>query len=163
MRLVHYSDRPIGSPRLTPRHILGFKPDGLWVSDDDDEMTWPAWCWQEQFRLHKLACAHAVALAAGARILHLSSARDIDSFTDAFSVDRHPGILWSRLFIDWDAVAARWQGIIISPYIWERRLGDGAEWYYAWDCASGCIWDLAAIESVNLCAPSLPLLMEKAQ
>ena len=23
-------------------------------------------------------------------------------------------------------------------------------WYHGWDCASGCIWDLKAIDSINV-------------
>ena len=41
----------------------------------------------------------------------------------------------------------RVDGIIIAPYQWYCRMT--VDWYYTWDCASGCIWNLDAIESVN--------------
>jgi hypothetical protein len=27
-------------------------------------------------------------------------------------------------------------------------VDDNCGWYYGWDCASGCIWDSAAVERV---------------
>lgn len=50
--------------------------------------------------------------------------------------------------INWPMVADRYQGIVIAPYLWSRRM-DGGLWYYGWDCASGCIWDAAAVASVT--------------
>lgn len=52
--------------------------------------------------------------------------------------------------IDWKKVTEEYQGIIISPYIWQRRLAPHTMWYYGWDVASGCIWDTDAIEEVKL-------------
>ena len=48
------------------------------------------------------------------------------------------------MFIDWPKVAERYDGIIIAPYQWSRRL-DGPMWYYGWDCASGCVWRARAV------------------
>jgi hypothetical protein len=53
-------------------------------------------------------------------------------------------------YIDWSKVAAKHQGIIIAPYCYARRLTYHTAWYYGWDCASGCIWDLKAIQSVEV-------------
>lgn len=50
-------------------------------------------------------------------------------------------------YIDWASVCRAYQGIVISPYFWSRRMGP--MWYYSWDCASGVIWDADAIESVG--------------
>ncbi|QBI98814.1 hypothetical protein SEA_BOBBY_184 [Mycobacterium phage Bobby] len=50
-------------------------------------------------------------------------------------------------WIDWGKVAADYGGIIIAPYQWSRRMDP--HWYYTWDCASGCIWNLEAIESLE--------------
>ena len=51
--------------------------------------------------------------------------------------------------IDWNRVAKKYQGIIITPYIWERRLTTTCTWYYGWDVASGCIWDNKAIKEIT--------------
>ena len=30
-----------------------------------------------------------------------------------------------------------------------RRLDMETRWYYGWDCASGCVWDASAVQSVE--------------
>ncbi len=47
--------------------------------------------------------------------------------------------------IDWSAVASRYDGIEINPYRWEMR---DLDWYYAWDVASGCVWNARAIKGL---------------
>ena len=50
--------------------------------------------------------------------------------------------------IAWEKVAAKYDGLIITPYIWQRRME--LNWYYTWDCASGCIWNVRAIKDIRL-------------
>jgi hypothetical protein len=146
MRLVHYSAQPISCVRSVEQSSkLDMKPRGLWVSDDACEDNWRTWCETENFSLGNLVYAHDVMLAESANILRLSGALDIDAFHDE----------WSRIAfsdyrtIDWSAVARKYDGIIISPYIWNRRLDGRVHWYYGWDCASGCIWNAHAIASIT--------------
>jgi hypothetical protein len=133
--LIHYSDAALGTIYSVEQHdVCHFKPRGLWVSVDGDE------------GLERLTHAHVITLADRANILRLSGAADLDAFTAEFLHKPYPGLEYRA--IDWRPVAAKYQGIIIAPYIWERRLTDHAPWYYAWDCASGCIWDASAIKNV---------------
>jgi len=37
-------------------------------------------------------------------------------------------------------VSKEYDGIEIAPYQWDARLS--LIWYYGWDVASGCIWNL---------------------
>lgn len=62
-----------------------------------------------------------------------------------------PSGLW--VSVNWPLIATRWDGIIIAPYQWSCRYDDRTFWYYGWDCASGCIWNLHAITDVI--APSV--------
>jgi hypothetical protein len=123
------------------------KPTGLWISDDaDDECSWPRWCRDEQYHLGSLALAHDIVLKPTARLIWLCSVKDIDRFHGRFrSQGQHVGWRW----IDWGEVARHAEGIVITPYQWERRLdGEASDWYYSWDCASGCIWDASAVEAI---------------
>ena len=53
-------------------------------------------------------------------------------------------------YINWRKVAKAFDGIIIPEYIYSRRLdGNASDWYYGWDCASGCIWDARAIKTTK--------------
>jgi hypothetical protein len=66
----------------------------------------------------------------------------------------------SRFEIEWRKVAERFDGIIIAPYIWQRRLDLESSWYYSWDCASGCIWNASAVREI---VPMYESLVEAAQ
>lgn len=54
--------------------------------------------------------------------------------------------------ISWKKVRKNYDGIIIAPYQWDCRNASETTWYYPWDCASGCIWNL---EKVSLRLESL--------
>jgi hypothetical protein len=157
-QLVHYSAEPLTALRDVPVQKVDemdyFKPRGLWVSDDACENNWRWWCEAEGFRLDALAYAHDVAIKPDANILLLGSSNDIDEFTERWHIWPFPGPRHSRSYIDWPSLRSRYAGIVITPYIWERRLsmgsGPDAMWYYSWDCASGCIWDVSAIASATL-------------
>lgn len=152
MRLLHYAAEPFSGPILSreqrDRISTHEKPRGLWVSVEGED-DWPAWCRGERFRLDGLTHVHEVALAPGARVLRLASAFEIDAFTAQYARPFRLGT-YECQGIDWRAVASDHQGLIIAPYIWSRRLDGGANWYYGWDCASGCIWDAEAVASVAL-------------
>jgi hypothetical protein len=144
-RLAHFSDRPVTAAYDRSQEPDSRKPAGLWVSVEGDGDGWSDWCREESFSLDRLACEHEITLTDDAHILRLDGAEAIDDFTAyyGYSELNVPGSVLSRYVdrIDWVLVAARYQGIIIAPYIWSRRLTDHTFWYYGWDCASGCIWD----------------------
>lgn len=170
MRLIHFSASPkVIEPRTvkqigpTPNghNYMGAKPQGLWVSDEDDEYGWKWWCQNEEFKLDKLVYEHLVTLRPGAKILYIRSAKALDRFTTQYK-DERAGTATKVLAkgrsykdrqtvmdIDWALVAGLYQGIIITPYIWSRRLEPYTSWYYGWDCASGCIWDADAILAIT--------------
>ena len=52
----------------------------------------------------------------------------------------------SSKLIDWAEVAKDYQGVLITPYLEERRT---RYWYNTWDCASGCIWDTTCMASIE--------------
>jgi len=158
--LIHYSDRPLAfsciySQTQEPREgCIHGKPRGLWVSVEGED-DWKSWCEAENFRNIAESFATVIELREDARILRLTSALEIDSFTEEF-YDRDymkqiPGFDWRGHAIRWADVAAQFQGIIIAPYCWQRRMAKHTFWYYGWDCASGCIWDAAAIASATAC------------
>lgn len=153
MQFTHYSSEPfLGPLRSALKHDKDHKPSGFWLSVDDGEMGWADWCRAEEYELAGLACVHDVTLKGDAHILRISDPAGIDAFTAEFAgLDydgrRNLGRVWR---IDWPRVAKLYQGVVIAPYIWERRLDMVSSWYYGWDCASGCIWDASAIASIRL-------------
>lgn len=156
MHLWHYAAQPVTLDRsrryVQPEPDFYMKPQGLWVSVEGED-DWPSWCQSTEYFLGSLTYAHQVNLGPDANILHIASAEMLDSFTDDYGTEpeRRSRVLDVRN-IDWRKVAADYDGIIIAPYQWSRRLG--LDWYYGWDVASGCIWSLAAIAEVKLALAS---------
>lgn len=152
MDLIHYSSRGISSLYSVKEQTVTHKPQGLWVSDDDCEDNWKTWCRGENFNLDRLTIPHRIVLSPNANVLILAQPHDLDAFTHIYS-GVIPGINLGGYFINWQKVAYMYQGIIITPYIYQRRLTAHTTWYYGWDCASGCIWDHTCIASANLIHP----------
>lgn len=116
------------------------------LGDDD----WPTWCRENEFHHAGLAHAHRVTIAPDANLVRIMSPEGIDGLHETFAVEtdmarKHPATFgrdsWA---IDWARVARYYHGIVIAPYQWSRRMSP--DWYYGWDCASGCVWNLAAID-----------------
>lgn len=151
MLLVHYSLEPLGEIRSTEQSGGFFtyaKPRGLWLSVEDGE-GWRDWCEGEKWGLERLVFKQVVILRDWACILYLRSVEDIDVFTSRYKVEETRNGLYPSYSINWPEVAKGYQGIIIAPYQWDRRLEWDTSWYNGWDCASGCVWDVEAIESVG--------------
>ncbi|AXQ62302.1 hypothetical protein KNU09_gp71 [Gordonia phage TillyBobJoe] len=164
--LMHYAPRLVRFDRdrryTQPGPGTFEKPKGLWVSVTGPD-DWPEYCLPEFNGMRpeaRLRHAHNVTLAPGANVLRLDDVADMLEFhrtyagPSDFDLRYHPNErdLWG---IDWRVVAAEYAGIVIAPYQWSMRLN--ASWYYTWDCASGCVWDLDAIAAVEPCwLPALP-------
>lgn len=174
MIIEHYSDRRVGKPRKPyPQSRdnqwawIG-KPHGFWVSVKGED-DWPSWCLSEDFRLEGLTHRHEVILNGNHDVKIIDTPEALEMFHRQYGYDwwewrgfdqvgfrgdhKH-----ERWMIDWEKVAEVYDGIIIAPYQWDYRLpmewppairGHISNWYYGWDCASGCIWNPAAIARVK--------------
>lgn len=148
VRLIHWSAAPILALDRAWDYS-GYrarldKPTGFWVSVEGDGDGWSDWCRSEQFGVERLAHEHEVVLTPAARILQITTPEGIDALTERYGTGRYGG-----MEIEWSRLAGEYQGILIAPYQWSRRLADGRSWYYSWDCASGCVWDLDAIAAIR--------------
>lgn len=171
-KLYHYSYEPVEF--LVPDYHekdwerswpLG-KPSGLWfsVEDYEDDQNWKTWCQSEGYALDNLRCRHQLILKNDAKILHIWNSTQLEQFGLKYS--KHDAIIFeSRKMlyamgeekkpyiydINWEPIKKEYDGIIIAPYQWSCRITNpSTSWYYGWDCASGCIWNIEAIESLIL-------------
>lgn len=121
------------------------KPTGFWVSvaGEDD---WPSWCRIEEFRDIDNSVRHEVAFSTAANLLILDTATAIHDFDSEYGVVLRGGL--RGFSIDWPRLYGEYDGIVIAPYQWSVRNSD-LGWYYGWDCASGCVWNLHAVASVT--------------
>lgn len=144
-RFVHYSAEPL--TQLLPLPLVetqaGYmKPKAFWFSVDGNGDGWKDWCLGEEFNLDALVHETEIGVASHANLLCLQSAEELDAFTIKY------GSLNSRFGmteIDWTKVMTYYDGLIIAPYCYLRRLSQHTHWYYGWDCASGAVWNIDAI------------------
>ena len=160
--LSHYSKRAIevfsnGLHRGDNEH----KPGGLWLSDDF-EYGWSAFVldrlrsgsseWADGNELLRYRYDFTIDPRQLDRILALQTPGDLRRFTSYYREtsprecvdDGKPGY---GLHIDWSRVKAKYKGILITPYQSElsHRHGNLEFHWYRFDCASGCIWDIACL------------------
>ncbi len=123
----------------------GPKPDGVWYDCGGEWLRWvesemPHWLGDYTYRLF---------LDKG-KMLYIDSPEMLDIFTQTYRATAVEGVSSpSSYYIDWPAVAKKYTGIEICPYIWERRMSRHTEWYYGWDLASGCVWDPCIIRKLE--------------
>lgn len=118
------------------RDRASFKPNGLWLSVDDD---WRRWCTDEEWGGDWFEHPEVHFQIATDRCLWLKTPEDFVPFTNEYADSE-------GYYITWNRVAEVYAGIIIAPYQWTHRLSLTVNWYYPWDCASACVWDLSAIK-----------------
>jgi len=139
----HWSSKRVES--INPRSYIqeiDFKPNGFWFDVDKD---WERFCIGDDWNLDGLKYLYRVQLKDTGNILVLNGTLDLRKFTEEYKASKYPGVPYSYIpmdssWIDWRKVAALYSGIIIAPYIWGCRTD--LRWYYTWDCASGCVWNL---------------------
>ena len=139
------SRHPVAFEQRELPQIPDFKPKGFWYGIGDSWISWvkgnmPEW---EGNYLYEVKVNSD-------KILHMSTYEELAEFTTKFGCSIVPSTLPTErlVYIDWRPIAERWDGIEISPYIWDAR--HDFIWYYGWDCASGCIWNTEKIELVEL-------------
>ncbi len=156
MKLIHYSPEIIEYLEpITYDQNLSWrsKPIGLWVSveHENSDMNWKEWCEGESFQLENLKYAHEITLKKDATIFYIKTPEELFSFTREYPYStRTYDIEYDTYKLNWNKISEEYQGIIITPYLWECRLSIESSWYYCWDCSSGCIWDLTCIDKFEL-------------
>ena len=157
--LKHYSDKP--NLILEPLYNKGIstqsehsrKPSGFWVSISESWKTF----WEQESNycqapemLDNLKYCYDIKLSDDINILLIDTPEKMLEFND------HYGTKYGNTLINWKSLAYDYQGIILPSYFDMYRLNSDLEWYYTWDCASGCIWDISCIMSVdNIKEPKL--------
>ncbi len=153
--LSHFSKETLVIDQEFPRRYdyPVMKPFGLWLSDESDETSWSSWCADNAPELIQDKTETFVAVRTD-NILHLRSNVDVDKFTKDFARQdsKYNEPSGKHVFIydiDWDRVYLEYDGILITPHQWQRRLTNHTAWYNSWDCASGCFWNMDILEIVK--------------
>jgi len=138
---IHLSKNPIY--KLEKRHYTqrpGDKPDGFWYGFGDEWIDFTETAAPER----KGKYVYEVDIN-GSNVLQIKDYSKIAKFTKEHEYARQiiPGKIFS---IDWSRIEFKYDGIEINPYIDQARMDDEFLWYYSWDVASGCIWNLEKVD-----------------
>lgn len=152
--LMHYSKKRIERVvSIYQCRIPQCKPRGLWISVEKNEPGWICWkqyCENSGTRSsgEDFIICYNVIMTSGANIKIISSEEDLEKFHRQYARAIPPVETRGDIFlIDWNLVSKDHQGVMIAPYLWSM-CNSHINWYYNWDCASGCIWDASAIERI---------------
>lgn len=177
MKRIHYSDQPViyDPTRAYPLSKGCFKPDGLWYSASTGDDGWVEWCKEADFRGEYLKHQHELIIDTS-KILLITTSDQLHQLLVEYptlSYAHYNAVLYSKRMrtvptFDWAPLQKDYSGIEISPYLYQWRMPlcpiigikypvpqEGVMWYYAWDCASGVIWDLTAVKEFKYITPSL--------
>jgi len=138
---IHLSKSPIY--KLERRHYIQKstdKPDGFWYGFGDKWIDWAEVAGPEYMGEYVYEVD-----TNGSKILQIKNYSEITEFTKEYKSNEQivPGIIFS---IDWSRIELKYDGIEINPYIGKIRHDHKTLWYYTWDIASGCIWNLDKVK-----------------
>jgi hypothetical protein len=161
MTLVHYARAGLALEDVRSIEQVTFKesnphswhkkPRGLWVSvlGADD---WRAFCVgrsdPHNHFVRDLAVATEIVLVDGANVPVIGTFEQLRAFGDRYELVPQPFDYGgaTRGWLDWIKAATEIDGVIIAPWQEEAALFDmQLFWYHGWDCASGVVWNRAAI------------------
>lgn len=152
MKRIHNTDSEALSLHCSYLQDVGqcFKPTGLWYGLDD---SWSEWC---------ISAGESAWVQVYNYQLEVDESRLllINSLDSLYHFYEHYHEVWLQRAgiadferINWNAVAQDYAGIEIRDYHalkWSHNLPiGGITWLYGWDCDSGCIWDLSAIQGIE--------------
>lgn len=152
-----------------------YPDDNKWAGEY--EGSWYHICMSHRSMRHRVKYKYRVILNKDAKLIIITNEKELDDFSDAVGfwkryVPDHPlekvraeekkikealnpltdmSIRQKEKdnrIIDWIYVYGLYDGIIINPWIESKK--NSYLWYSGWECASGCIWGLKAIDTVEL-------------
>lgn len=138
---IHMSKDPIY--KLEKRYYAqrpDDKPDGFWYGFGEEWIDWTKTAGPER----KGEYIYEVDIN-GSNILQIKDYSELTRFTKEYGSIKQivPGVIFH---IDWSRIELKYDGIEINPYIYQARMDQKTLWYYTWDIASGCIWNLDKVK-----------------
>lgn len=155
MRLLHHTksaDLILDRSRDYSDRARADKPHGFWVSVEGED-DWRAWREGDSWGIPPIEYVYEIVLASSAKILAVTTEQELRGLHRRFrrncGDEVMPFYRHYEKYPSWPRIQERFDGIVIAPYQWRCLLDEATDWYYGWDCASGCIWNLHAIDDVR--------------
>ena len=120
------------------------KPMGLWVcaAKDIEDISWLDFAIATNMDIEegdRFEIEYEITLSDKANIALLEDEQAVEDFYLQFRYRKPANRLLEEYAINWCKVYKVYDGIIVSPY--QHGIRRRFDWYYTWDCASGCLWN----------------------
>lgn len=138
---IHMSKKPFELEQRTFNQKVTMKPFGFWYGFGSEWIDWtrsemPEWVGKY---IYSVDIGNTNVLQIKTHMELMMFNREYQSNLSDTGHRRLEGEV-----IDWKKVADKYDGIEINPYQFEARYQ--YLWYYGWDIASGCIWNLSGVK-----------------
>lgn len=129
---IHMSKTPFELEKRVFTQRATMKPSGFWYGFGNEWIDWvrsemPDW---EGKYIYEVDIGNT-------NVLKIDTHFDLMKFHRKYAERKQ---IARDDLLDWSEVAKEYDGIEINPYQYEARYQ--YMWYYGWDVASGCIWNL---------------------
>lgn len=129
---IHMSQKPMTLEQKKYTQKKGPKPWGFWYAIGQEWVEWvkfemPQWHGQYNYDVN----------LGSANLLIIENSCELENFHKEYASGEFSSVNWS-------SVAEKYDGIEIDPYQWKYR--HQYFWYYGWDVASGCVWNLEKVK-----------------
>jgi hypothetical protein len=156
---VHMSKTPITLRNVSISQKTDMKPKGLWYGFGNEWIDWVRGNMPDLEGNH----VYHVIFPESKNVLKIKSVHEIMEFTKEYVATNNEinsylpgssgyahayGIKTGTMYMDWEKVSKKYEGIEIYPYLYNAR--HELMWYYGWDVASGCVWNFSNIELKEL-------------
>lgn len=136
---VHMSKKPFELEQRTFNQKVTMKPSGFWYGFGSDWIDWtrsemPEWTGKYIYAVD----------TDNTNVLQIKTHMELMQFNREYSQGLMSQIYEEGEAIDWKKVASKYDGIEINPYQFKAR--QQYMWYYGWDVASGCVWNLSGVK-----------------
>jgi hypothetical protein len=137
MNRIHNSELPILRVRRKPvsQTYIYHKPQGFWYAIGN---VWIKFL--EDRKIWRVGDYNYSVDTSKANILILYSEAKMLEFTERYKDGK------KTAFINWDNVAKNYDGIEIPIFMKGLDSDPRTCWYYNWDVASGCVWNMQNIK-----------------
>jgi hypothetical protein len=138
---IHMSKKPFELEPRTFVQSVTMKPSGFWYGFGSEWIDWcrsemPDWVGKYIYGVD-VGKSNVLQITTNLELIQFS--REYESKVSDTGYRREAGES-----IDWQKVASKYDGIEINPYQYEARYE--LMWYYGWDIASGCVWNLSKVK-----------------
>ena len=143
MNWYHYSRHQIAALYSVQQGLPNMKPRGLWYAADGSWKT-SSQSWNDS---NAFDHRYQVVIAPEAKLLRIESQEAAEALARRIGVWNDVDQSYIRM--RWSDIATEYDGLHVGVEYSYRDPASIAQWHYAFDVISGCVWNTDAIELID--------------